>query len=81
MRDMMDMMTMSIRVTTERQYAVPGRSAMFAWKPYYTAYLPLPRTDGLFKQTANSKAELKFFVSNHLRHALGFVPKFNLEFN
>lgn len=72
---------MKIQVTAQRQYAVPGRAAMFAWKPYYTAYLPLPRTDGRFKQTANSKDELRFFIKEHFFYVLGFVPKFTLEFD
>ncbi len=59
--------TITVEVQGQRQYAVPGRAAMFAWKPLYTVRLPLPRTDGLFVQSSNSKAELKQFVQRHLR--------------
>ena len=68
---------MTLKVTVQRQYSMPGRSAMFAWKPLYTVLLPFPRTDGCYKQNANSKADLKFHVSQHLR-SFGYTGKFEL---
>jgi hypothetical protein len=64
----------------QKQYAVPGRSAMFAWKPFYQVTLPFPRTDGRFIQNANSKADLKFHVAQHLR-SFGYTGKFTINFD
>lgn len=70
---------MDIKVTMQKQYATPGRAAMFAWKPLYTALLPIPRTDGRFILKANSKADLRFHVMRHLAHE-GYPTKFALQF-
>jgi hypothetical protein len=69
-----------IAVKAQRQYATPGRAAMFAWKPFYTVHLPVPRTDGRNVMSANSKAELKFHVSQYFHFTCGCVPKFELVY-
>ena len=74
------MQKIKIPVKAKRQYATPGRAAMFAWKPFYSVSLPVPRTDGAYVMSANSKASLKFFVNRYFHSVCGTVPEYELVY-